>query len=193
SLEGYSIWEKLQISWFQSVTLRTAGFSSIPMMGLQTPTIFVFIILMAIGGSPGSTAGGIKTTNFAILLQSIRTTLKGRRKVQMFDRILEPKDVIKAVSLVFLYGFLASTFLLVLVSIETKTGFLPLLFETISAFSTVGLTLGVTPLLSAAGKLLISLVMFVGRIGPLTFVLAVGERESGLPEAEYPTGRVLLG
>ncbi len=193
TLEGYTFWEKLQIAWFQSVTLRTAGFNSIPLMGLQTPTIFVFIILMAIGGSPGSTAGGIKTTNFAILLQSIRTTLKGRRKVQMFDRILEPKDVIKAVSLVFLYGFLASTFLLVLVSLETKTGFLPLLFETISAFSTVGLSLGVTPLLSVSGKLLISLVMFVGRIGPLTFVLAVGERESGIPEADYPTGRVLLG
>jgi len=193
TLEGYNLWEKLQIAWFQSVTLRTAGFSSIPLMNLQTPTIFVFIILMAIGGSPGSTAGGIKTTNFAILLQSIRTTLKGRRKVQMFDRILEPKDVIKAVSLVFLYGFLASTFLLVFISIETKIGFLPLLFEIISAFSTVGLTLGVTPLLSVSGKLLISLVMFVGRIGPLTFVLAVGERESGLPEAEYPTGRILLG
>jgi trk system potassium uptake protein len=193
ALEGYNTWEKLQISFFQSATLRTAGFSSIPLLNLQAATLFVFIVLMAIGGSPGSTAGGIKTTNFAILLESIRTTFKGRRKVHMFDRVIAPKDVIKAVSLVFLYIFLASFFLLILVSLEKKTPFLPLLFETISAFSTVGLTLGVSPTLSYTGKLLISLVMFVGRIGPLTFVLAVGERESELAEIEYPTGRVLLG
>lgn len=193
ALEGYTTWQKLQISFFQSATLRTAGFNSIPLLNLQAQTIFVFIILMAIGGSPGSTAGGIKTTNFAILLESIRTTFKGRRKVYMFDRIIAPKDVIKAVSLVFLYIFLACIFLLMLVSIEKKTAFLPLLFETISAFSTVGLTLGVSPTLSYAGKLLISLVMFVGRIGPLTFVLAVGERESEIAEVEYPTGRILLG
>lgn len=193
SLEGYSMWEKLQISFFQSVTLRTAGFNSIPLLNLQGQTILIFVILMAIGGSPGSTAGGIKTTNFAILIQSIRTTFRGRRKVYMFNREIAGKDVIKAVSLVFLYIFLASIFLLALVSIEKKTAFLPLLFETISALSTVGLTLGVTSTLSYWGKLLISLVMFVGRIGPLTFVLAVGERETDLPEIEYPTGRILLG
>ncbi len=193
SLEGYNTWEKLQIAFFQSATLRTAGFNSIPLANLQASTLFVFIILMAIGGSPGSTAGGIKTTNFAILIESIRTTFKGRRKVRMFDRVIAPKDVIKAVSLVFLYIFLACVFLLLLVSIEKKTAFLPLLFETISAFSTVGLTLGVSSTLSDAGKLLISLVMFVGRIGPLTFVLAVGERETDMADVEYPTGRILLG
>ena len=98
SLENYTLWEKIQLSFFQSVTLRTAGFNTLPLTSLHAYTLYGMTLLMFIGGSPGSTAGGVKTTTLSILVQSIITTLKGKQKVTIFERnipspIISPKRI----------------------------------------------------------------------------------------------------
>ncbi|TDJ03664.1 MAG: hypothetical protein E2O68_09585 [Deltaproteobacteria bacterium] len=192
-LEAYTLWEKIQVSIFQSITLRTAGFNTIPMTNLHGYTLYGMTLFMFIGGSPGSTAGGVKTTTLSILVQSIITTLKGKQRVTIFDRNIPGPMVVRATALTFIYILTISFFILVLMKLEPKQTFLPLFFEAVSAGATVGLTLGVTPSLSVLGKIFISLLMLIGRIGPLTLVLAVGGRIKEEGKFDYPDGRVLLG
>ena len=192
-LDSYTLWEKIQVSIFQSITLRTAGFNTIPMTNLHGYTLYGMTLFMFIGGSPGSTAGGVKTTTLAILVQSIIATLKGKQRVTIFDRNIPGPMVVRATALTFIYILIISFFILVLMKIEPKQTFLPLFFEAISAGATVGLTLGVTPSLSVLGKIFISMLMLIGRIGPLTLVLAIGGRVKEEGKFDYPNGRVLLG
>lgn len=193
SLDGYSLIEKIQIALFQSVTLRTAGFNTIPLTSLNNYTIYFMTLLMFIGGSPGSTAGGVKTTTLAILTQSIIATLKGDKNVVMFDRKIAAQYVVRATALTFISIMIASVFIFVLMNVEPEQSFLPLYFEVISSLGTVGLTLGLTPYLSVAGKIVISLLMLIGRIGPLTLILAIGEKQKGTGKYEYPDGRIIIG
>jgi trk system potassium uptake protein TrkH len=193
SLDGYTLWEKLQISFFQSVTLRTAGFNSIPLTNLNTYTIYVMALFMFIGASPGSTGGGIKTTTLAILIQSIIATLKGDKTVSFFNRSIAAPIVVRATALTFISILLTSFFILVLMRLEPQQSFLPIFFEVISASGTVGLSLGITSILSVAGKFAIALLMLVGRIGPLTLLLALGEQVKSKGEFEYPQGRIMIG
>lgn len=193
ALDSYTLWEKIQISLFQSVTLRTAGFNTIPLTSLHSYTIYGMCLIMFIGGSPGSTAGGVKTTTLAILIQSIKSTLMGRKTVTIFDRKIPGPVAVKATALAFISILITSFFLLLMMKVESNTSFLPLFFEVISAGGTVGLTLGVTSELSLAGKMIISLLMLIGRIGPLTLVLAISTRTKGQGSMEYPDGRVLMG
>ncbi|RLA63380.1 MAG: Trk family potassium uptake protein, partial [Epsilonproteobacteria bacterium] len=137
--------------------------------------------------------GGVKTTTLAILVQSIIATLKGKQRVTIFDRNIPGPMVVRATALTFIYILIISFFILVLMKIEPKQTFLPLFFEAISAGATVGLTLGVTPSLSVLGKIFISMLMLIGRIGPLTLVLAIGGRVKEEGKFDYPNGRVLLG
>lgn len=193
ALDPYTLWEKVQIALFQSITLRTAGFNSIPLTGLHSFTIYGMALIMFIGGSPGSTAGGVKTTSLAILIHSIKSTLKGDKSVTIFDRNIPGPTVVKATAITFISIIIASIFILLMMKVEANTSFLPLFFEVISAFGTVGLSLGVSAELSIVGKLLISLLMLIGRIGPLTLVLAISTRAKGKGSMEYPDGRVLMG
>ncbi|MFZ8933424.1 MAG: TrkH family potassium uptake protein, partial [Bacteriovoracaceae bacterium] len=193
ALDHFTLWEKVQVSLFQSVTLRTAGFNSIPLNNLHSYTIYGFCLIMFIGGSPGSTAGGVKTTTLAILINSIKSTLKGRKTVSIFDRTIPGPLVVKATALTFISILITSVFILLLMKIESKTAFLPLFFEVVSAGGTVGLSLGVTPTLSLVGKVVIALLMLIGRIGPLTLVLAISTRVRKEGLLEYPDGRVLMG
>ena len=194
SLDGYSLWEKAQISLFQSVTLRTAGFNTIPMTSLHTYTIYLMALYMFVGASPGSTGGGIKTTTFAILISSIISTLKGKKKVEVFNRTIAPPIVVRTIALTFISILLASFFILLLMKLEPDQPFLSIFFEVISAGGTVGLSLGgVTPFLSSAGKIAISFLMLIGRTGPLTLVLAIGERKDSTGKVDYPDGRIMIG
>lgn len=193
ALDSYTLWQKIQISLFQSVTLRTAGFNSIPLTSLHSYTIYGMCLIMFIGGSPGSTAGGVKTTTLAILMQSIKSTLMGRKTVTIFDRKIPGPVVVRATALAFISILITSFFILLLMKVESNTSFLPLFFEVISAGGTVGLTLGVTGELSLLGKLIVSLLMLIGRIGPLTLVLAISTRTKGQGYINYPDGRVLMG
>ena len=193
ALERYTLWQKIQVSLFQSITLRTAGFNTISLTELNSFTLYAMTLFMFIGGSPGSTAGGIKTTTLAILIQSIITTIRGRGKVTLMDRSVSTPIVVKAIALTFISILITSLFIFILMWIEADQSFLAVFFEVISASGTVGLTLGITPFLSVAGKIAIALLMLIGRIGPLTLVLALGQRNSSRGKFDYPSGQIMIG
>jgi trk system potassium uptake protein TrkH len=190
----FSLWEKLQLAFFQSVTTRTAGFNTIPLTELHPHSIYMIILLMFVGASPGSTGGGIKTTTFAILIQSVKATLTNNKRVEMFERTLPNVLVVRSIAIVIISLITVSVALLVMMRLETGKDFLALMFETVSAFGTVGLSLGITAQLSTLGKIMISLVMFIGRVGPLTLVLAVGQNAAGTgSRVRYPESKILIG
>ena len=163
-------------SLFMSVSPRTAGFNTIDISQTQTHTNLFIMGLMFIGGASGSTAGGIKVNTLAVLLVAVVASIRGRSQVVVFGREIPSTQVQRALAVAFLgISFVFSIgFLLV---ITEKIPFDRLLFETVSAFGTVGLSAGVTPLLSAWGQTIILITMFVGHIGPLTFALAMAQRQ----------------
>lgn len=178
-------------AFFHAVTPRTAGFSALNMSTMTGSTQLVIIILMFIGGSPGSTAGGIKTTTFATLVQGVRVAISGRKDVVMFHRKIPESQVSKvllilmlAICLVFL-----STFLL---TITEQAEFLALFFEVVSAFGTVGLSMGITTELSTVGRLILVATMFLGRLGPATVAFALA-RERTRSDIGYPEEKIILG
>jgi trk system potassium uptake protein TrkH len=192
-LNSFGLWDKLQVSFFQSITTRTAGFNTISLSTLHPHTIYLLCLVMFIGASPGSTGGGIKTTTFAILFQSVRATLRGREKVEFFDRTVPNAIIVKAVAIIVISLMMVSFFILLMMRLEPEHDFLSLFFEVISAFATVGLSLGITPYLSVAGKITLAVLMFVGRVGPLTLALALGQNKQERGNLEYPKGRIMIG
>ena len=191
ALLNHPLGAKVWASLFQAVTPRTAGFNTILISSLSPVTLCAIVILMFLGASPGSTGGGIKTTTSAILLLSLRSILKGKQDIEVFGRTIPSSIVYRAVGL--LVGallLLGSTFLLLLV-FEHKP-FLPLLFEAVSAFGTVGLSTGITSDLTTVGKFVIIVLMFGGRIGPLTLAIAMTRRMKR-GKVVYPEARVIVG
>ncbi len=175
---------------FQSVTARTAGFNSVPVGQLPLASLFVLIILMFVGGSPGSCAGGIKTTTLAVWWARFRATFRGDFRAVLGKRYI-PEEIGRKVTM--LVG-LALTWNLLGVLVLTWTERAPLdqvIFEQVSAFGTVGLSMGLTPELSVAGKLWIILTMFVGRVGPVT--IAMSSIRSSRASVQYAEGRVMIG
>jgi trk system potassium uptake protein TrkH len=178
-------------SLFQSATARTAGFNTIPIGQLGNAALFLIIVLMFIGASPTSTGGGIKTTTFSIAFLWMYYTLKGRKYLYLFCRQIPNKILNKAWAILMLsLSWIFITTLLI--SYFEEFDFIELLFEIVSAFGTVGLTTGVTSLLSPAGKIIIILTMFLGRLGPLSLALSlIIDRH---PESiQYPEGHVMVG
>jgi trk system potassium uptake protein TrkH len=149
------------------------------------------IIWMFIGGCPSSTAGGIKATTAGILVLSVRAMLLGREDVEIFGRSISKSAVYKSIAVVII-SLLLVTVCFSLLLVNQAGSFVGLLFESVSAFANVGLSLGVTPTLGAAGKLIIIFLMYAGRIGPLTLALAVGEQAARAP-FRYPEARILVG
>ncbi|MNM23450.1 Ktr system potassium uptake protein B [compost metagenome] len=184
---GGKVWGAL----FQSVTPRTAGANTLDLTGLRQASQFFIIILMFIGASPGSTGGGIKTTTFTIMLGAVIAMLRGRDDIVLFRYRLSQERVFKALTITVLALLLIGTVTMLLSTTE-EMPFLDLLFETTSAFATVGLSLGVTPELSGAGKVLIALTMFAGRLGVLTLAYALGPKQ-GKPLYRYPEGKMIIG
>ena len=166
--------QSLSLAWFQSTTLRTAGFSAVDIGQMQGTTLLLSMLLMFIGGSPGSMAGGIKTVTFALILAIVWTSLRRRQDVELFRRRISSETRAASLMVVFLAATVIIAGILLLMATEashpasqTPHRWLALMFEGVSAFCTVGLTTGVTPLLTAAGKLTVMALMFVGRVGPL--------------------------
>ncbi|SKC43536.1 TrkH family potassium uptake protein [Maledivibacter halophilus] len=194
TLGNLSIKGKFLGSMFHSITPRTAGFNTLPMDKLRMASKFFIIIFMFIGGSPSSTAGGIKTTTAGVLVLKIISTIRGKNDTEIFNRRIA-KDVIDRAFAILAIGMLWILIVTMILSItEANQDFLHILFETASAFGTVGLTLGLTPNLSIIGKIVISLTMFAGRLGALTIVFALGrkqEKNKGL--VRYPEGKVMVG
>jgi len=191
TLGPMSVPHKLLTSFFQAVTPRTAGFSSISIGSMATYSQFFIILLMFVGGAAGSTAGGIKVNTFGMLVATIWSTIRGNEHARAFGREFTNQQIHRALTLVMLA--LTLIFIVVLVlTVTEKFGFLNLLFETVSAFGTVGLSTGITPGLSVAGKLIITAVMFIGRLGPLILVLSLTQRQQ--PSAyRYPQDEVRIG
>jgi len=160
---------------FETTTLRTAGFSSLPTSALREPTLFVVMAMMFIGGASGSTAGGIKVNTFSVLFAAIVSTARGRPSAEAFGRRIPHIVIYRALSVALLS--IAAVFVVALaLELTERAGFAAILFEAISAVGTVGASTGLTPDLSDTAKLVIAPAMFVGRLGPLTLVLALAAR-----------------
>jgi trk system potassium uptake protein TrkH len=191
---------KLVNAWFMAVTPRTAGFNSVAYGEVSNVTATLTVILMFIGGSPGSTAGGVKTTALAVLVVLALARIRGRRYVELHRRAIPEATIQRTVILVLVAFALVTACVFLLSWTEThaaplavaRQAFLPLCFEAVSAFGTVGLSMGVTPELSTAGKLVIILLMFVGRVGPLSFFAAIALRSAGRPADFRPAHEDLI-
>jgi trk system potassium uptake protein TrkH len=182
---------KVLASFFQSVTSRTAGAATLDIGSLRQSTQFFMIILMFIGASPGSTGGGIKTTTFAILISAVLTMIRGKQDIVLFRFRLAQDRVFKAITITLLSLFLVIFVSMVLSTTEPHP-FLMILYEVTSAFSTTGLSMGLTTQLTPFGKIMIIIMMFIGRSGPLTLAYALGPRtEKEL--YRHPEGKIMIG
>jgi trk system potassium uptake protein TrkH len=189
---GSLSWDgKILASYFQSVSPRTAGYNTVSIGDMGSATLFFIVLLMFIGASPGSTGGGIKTTTAGLLAAAIWALIRGREDVEIFERSLPKAVIYKAFALVFIAAGLV-IFVTMILSISERAPFLNILFEVVSAFGTVGLTTGITPELTAIGKLWIILTMFAGRVGPITIALALALRQRKAM-VRYPEGKVIIG
>ncbi len=189
---GMRVDQALLVSLFQSITTRTAGFNSCNIGALQPATLFLMIILMFIGACPGGTGGGIKTTTAAVLWAVIRAGFNRREETELYRRTIPVETIQKAVMV------LCSSLLLVcgatiLLAVFEQKPFMDVLFETVSAFGTVGLSTGLTPELSDPGRILITLLMFIGRLGPLTIGFAFILRNIRPAKYRYAEERIMIG
>jgi len=191
TLDGLKPYEIFLASLFQSVTTRTAGFNTIDISRLRPITLFMMSTMMFVGASPGSTGGGIKTTTFFILLLSIITILRDQRFSNIFNRRIPFQVVNRAFAILVSSTILVITGTLLL-GFNEKFEFIKIFFETVSAFGTVGLSTGITSSLSDFSKIIIMICMFTGRIGPLTLVLAIRNKQR-TRLVTYPEERVMVG
>jgi trk system potassium uptake protein len=191
TLGGESMSTKAAMSLFQGVTPRTAGFQTVSYPEMREPTLLMQTVLMFIGTAPTSTGGGIKVTTLALVVLIVAAQVRGQERITLFWRTLPRPLISRALSV------LAVASLLVLLStlalmVSEGLELLPALFEVTSAFGTVGLSLDVTPHLSTFGKVLISVVMFLGRVGPITFIVALAARQR-TPHYRYPEEEIAIG
>ncbi|MBZ9688675.1 TrkH family potassium uptake protein [Clostridium estertheticum] len=195
TMQGMSIKGKFLSSIFASVSPRTAGFNSIPLDKMTMGAKFLTIILMFIGGSPGSTAGGIKTATAIVLFMTVVSVVKGREDTEVFQKRISKDIVYKAFAITVISLALVIIVTMILSITEQKgLPFEYFLYEATSAFATVGLTLGLTTKLTFVGKIIIALTMYAGRVGPLTIILALAKsKNSKSGTIKYPEGKILIG
>lgn len=191
TLSGHSTFDQLQMAYFQAITTRTAGFNTIDIGAMTTPTILIMMLLMFIGGGSTSTAGGIKLTTTVVILFGTYSFIKQREHLTLFKRTIDPRFLFKSLAVAVLSSGFCFTIVFCLVLAEPDLPFLPLMFEVISAFGTVGLTMGITGKLSVIGKLLIILMMMIGKVGVLTIVLTFSKPNKQL--FSYPKEDILTG
>jgi len=182
--------ERLMAAWFQGVTPRTAGFNTLDFAGMHDATALLVMLLMIVGGGSASTAGGIKVTTAAVLLLATLAFFRRHKQLHAFGRSLGNEELLKVLALV-VVSFIMVVTGTFLVAISHDGDFLDLAFEVVSAFGTVGLSRGATGELDGAGRAAIMVLMFAGRVGPLTLGFFLATRST--PRVRYPAGRVYLG
>lgn len=194
SLGSLGFFDKLMASYFQSVTLRTAGFSTLNIAGLYPASQLLMMAFMFIGGSPGGTAGGIKTTTFALVVLMVITELLNRDNITLYKRNVSREIARRALTVMVLSFTVVFTGMLLL-TISEKADLMVIAFEAFSAIGTVGLSMGITPQLTDFGKIVIIMLMFIGRIGPIAvaFSLRTGRIGKKSVEVAYPAGQVIVG
>lgn len=192
TIGNMSAGDQLINSFFASVSPRTAGFNSISTDDMTTAGKMLTILLMFIGGSPGSTAGGLKTATFGIVVLTVISVIRGREDTEVFGRRFKKDLVYKSFAVFFIGMTLVLSVTLLLSVTEPNEKFINILYEATSAFGTVGLTTGVTQRLSSIGKIIIMITMYFGRVGPLTVALAF-LRKKKKQTIKYPEGKILIG
>ena len=194
-IAGLSLKERILASLFQSITARTAGFNTLDVGSLTVATLFILIILMFVGASPGSCGGGIKTTSLVVLVAILNDRIRGRHSASIFKRTLPDETVSKALS-IFILAVMTVTvgivFLLITQPAPPRESFLTYVFETVSAFGTVGLSMGITPALTVVGKLIVIMIMLLGRVGLLTVAYVVTSRRVVAPY-RYAEEKIMIG
>jgi len=198
-LKDVPILNRILASFFQSVTPRTAGFNTVDIGALTNTTVLLMLVLMFIGASPGSTGGGVKTTSAALLVMLMWNRLKGSLDLNIFNRTIPREIVSRSISIIFVSAFsiaIITSILLIaggnLSPLESRHFFVEYLFDTVSAFGTVGLSMGVTPKLNDLQKCALILMMFVGRVGPLTLAFSLS-RGTGGKSLTYAEEGVMVG
>lgn len=192
TMGGYSFLEKVEVAFFQSVTTRTAGFATIPQENLTNSSALVCMILMFVGGSPVGTAGGIKTVTFAVLVVSAIATIRNHKEVNLFGRALTKEAVSKAMAVAgmsFAILFVST----VLLSAVMQADLLDILYETISATATVGLTRNLTSSLNIYGKIIIIATMYLGRVGPISLAVAFNLKREKTNIVKNPVEDISVG
>lgn len=195
TLGGMTFGEKIMASAFQSVTTRTAGFATISQSGLHTTTKLLCSILMFIGGSPGGTAGGVKTTTIAMLVLTCMTYIKGKKDTECFGRKISTENIRAGIIVVMVSFMVFITGVVVITTIEpVETSFINIMYEVASAVATVGLTAELTPNLTNISQIVLIVLMYIGRLGPLTLALVLGGRShKNEGKRELPERRILVG
>ncbi|MBQ4531339.1 MAG: potassium transporter KtrB [Lachnospiraceae bacterium] len=192
TIAEYSLIDKIQVALFQSVTTRTAGFATIPQQNLTNASAIVSLLLMFIGGSPVGTAGGIKTVTIAVLIVSAFATIKNKEDVTLFQRTISRQAISKAVAVVstsFMIMFTST----VLLAAVTNANALDIMYETVSATATVGLTRNLTPMLNLWGKIIIIITMYLGRVGPISLLIAFNKKRENKNIIKNPTEEISVG
>lgn len=198
TIGNLNFWDKVMASTFQSVTLRTAGFDSIGQASLGDGSKFFSILLMAIGGSPGGTAGGIKTVTIGVLVLAVVSVIRGRDHVIAFKKTISFHTVQKALAVIMMMISIVfiSTIALTITekNLSPEFGFLDILFEVTSALATVGLSTGITASLSPLGRIILIICMFVGRLGPITIALSLSfSKRNKMNILHYPEEKIIVG
>lgn len=192
SIGEFGFGHKVLASFFQSTVTRTAGFYSVDIGSLHDATALIYIFLMFIGGSPASTAGGLKTTTFAVMFLSTVGRLRGEHEIVIFNRKIDKEVILRALAITILCISVVIVVTMALTIVEhDRFDFLDILFESVSAFATVGMTRGITPHLTDTSKVILAFTMFMGRVGPTT--LAIGLMKTKPSSIKYATGKILVG
>ena len=194
SLAGFGLSEKIMMSFFNSVTLRTAGFYTINYEILRAPTKFLMIIYMFIGANPGGTAGGMKTTTIFIIIYGIISDLRGNKDINIFDRHIHKSNFIRAVTIMMMYMLTLFAGVTIISCVESMP-FLDLLYEATSAIGTVGLSTGITTSLSSISRVVIIALMYIGRLGPVTVGMGLLRKNSINADVriKYPVTDIIVG
>lgn len=194
TMGSMGIFEKINASFFQSTAARTAGYNSISLNDMKEISKVYTVFLMFVGAAPGSTGGGVKVTTMGVLIMAVFSQIRGSGDIVLFKKKLHQYTVNKALSITGLSAILIMIITTIIVSMQPNFHVLDILYETTSAFGTVGLSLGATTSLNNASKLLIILTMFLGRVGPLSFAVALTLKSSKrTSDIVYPEAKILVG
>lgn len=193
SLKEHPWGGKIVVSFFQSVTSRTAGFQSVDFAAVLNPTLLLVIMLMFVGASPASTGGGIKTSTFFVLVLSAINTVRGKQRMNIEHSQIANSAIFRAMTILFFSAIFVIIGTIVLSFTDPQYATIKLLFEEVSGFSTTGLSTGITPYLSDGGKITLIVTMFMGRIGLLTFGFALINKMKPEPAYKYPEARIIIG
>ena len=193
TIADFSFSEKLLASYFQSATMRTAGFATMDYTLYHNTSLIIFVALMFVGGSPGGTAGGVKTTTLRLVWLFIKNDIKGQENVNIRKKTVRPALIKKAVTVFIVYSLVLLVGTMLLCALHPEVSAIHMLFEAISALATVGVSANLTPSLSRLAQGVLMVLMYVGRIGPLTMFLSVNRPSSKKQVAQYANADILVG